>query len=84
MFDKSFVIYDKQTLENDLKSVMENLQNILNRITVNKIQRNTSTTNIENNTDLPQTFEKMDLEIIYGLVDELCRITEKLRKETSD
>jgi len=81
MNDKK-TIYDKKTLEKELKEVKENLKNILDRITSQKINRNSSTTNTDKTNDIPQTFEEMDWEIVLGLINEIYQLTTEFNQVT--
>lgn len=77
-------IYDKQTLQDELQSTKENLQNIVDRIAFYKSQRNTSTTNVDQSNGIPQTFEEMDYETICGLISEIYRLSTELYQLTME
>ena len=74
--------YDKKALEKELTEVKENLQNILNRITSQKNNRNSSTTNNDNTNNIPETFEKMDWEIVWVLINEINQLITELNQVT--
>ena len=75
-------MYDKKTLEKELQDVKQNLQNILDRIIAQQINRNSSTTNTDKINGIPKTFEEMDWEIVGKLIDEICQLTAELNQVT--
>ena len=77
-------MYDKKILEKELQDVKQNLQNILDRIILQKTNRNSSTTNTDKINDIPQTFEEMDWEIVWRLINEVYQLTTVLHQVTSE
>ena len=80
--DNKEYMYDKKTLEKELQGVKQNLQNILDRIIAQQINRNSSTTNTDKINGIPQTFEEMDRKTVKKLIGEIRQLTAELNQVT--